>query len=623
MKILINGQEAVLKKGMSFQYVSENPLFTEAEDYTMEITFPMKDSPQNVLIFGPLHVKGVEVGTVKYSCEIITETFSKTGILVITEIGSSEVKGQFLEGMSASRFSNSGMESYIDELDYSSYDGTTGDASYVEEVMQDGWSPLVVWDSRLGEFLGQSKGIKDNYVLHIHLWRLMDIVAELCALNIDKSKLLAIPFFEKVVIANSTLDWRNCDDFFQGREPAGYPYYAARKEFMHLEKTLPHWTVREFFEEVGRFFGCFVISENNSISFIPFSSYLNSNDLRNINVLDEFIVNVGSTKESGFASLIKYKLPDECNPDNINICPQIEEHIDEVLRSDTASRDGYTPEHVANHPINMDNFLYYYPSKSLVKIGNEYVAITDVQTKDDFGYKFIKFEKLNQYGRLTDGEDLRIVPCPLEYKTKDKQFFPRNGATLDCTLVGAVAGRWEADADAIRRYYHKVPVVEAQYKETFTLLGGEYIDVDILRKEGYEALESHYDKLYVVLYNGNDIHGEGINTRKYEPVMGTVYASDYLESLEEEEDVIPYYKGLREYDYTLAPSDGSVLPYVSLPKLDEKKLYRYKFLEKSIPPVTSVFVIKGKKYACLRITAHFTVDGMSELLEGEFYEITG
>ena len=35
MKILVNGREAVLKANASFEYVSENPLFTEAEDYTI------------------------------------------------------------------------------------------------------------------------------------------------------------------------------------------------------------------------------------------------------------------------------------------------------------------------------------------------------------------------------------------------------------------------------------------------------------------------------------------------------------------------------------------------------------------------------------------------------------
>lgn len=58
-------------------------------------------------------------------------------------------------------------------------------------------------------------------------------------------------------------------------------------------------------------------------------------------------------------------------------------------------------------------------------------------------------------------------------------------------------------------------------------------------------------------------------------------------------------------------------------EVDESKLYRYKFLSKTLPDPKDIYVIKGKRYACLRLTAHFTVDGMSELIEGEFYEIVG
>ena len=620
-KIFINGQEAVLQSNASFEYVSENPLFTEAEDYTFEMPFPLKDCPRNISIFGPLHVKGVDISKVSYPCEIRTDAFSKVGILTITAVSEVEVKGQFLEGMSSSKFSDDGMNAYIDELDYSAYDGTTGDGMEIYyDIMREGWSPLVVWDSRLDEFFGQTKGIKDNYVMHVHLWKLMDIIAEICHLSLDKSKLESIPFFEKVVIANSTLNWRNCDDYYG--EDTGYPDYDGRKEFMHLEKTLPHWSVRQFFEEVGKYFGCFVEDVEGAVSFRPFSSYMDVTHRETIQVNDDFEIEVGSEDGSDFASLIRYKLPDNCNPDNLNMCPQVDEYMSEIRKSSYASEDGKTPEYVANHGINDSNFYgIYYPQKSLVKVGTQFVSVTDVQKMEGEAFHFIKFEKLNQYGNLLDGNELGIVPCTLEFKTKAKQYFPRSGAVLDCTLINSASGRWIADRNATRRYWHKVPVIDVQYKESFSDGNSEYIDADVLRKDGYDAIESHYDKLYVVIYNGGESHGMGINTRKYEPELGTVYPSEYMSSLGADDDVVQYYKGLKEYGNTLAPSDSSVSSYVSLPPLDESILYRFKFLGITIPSPTSIFLINGQRFACRRITAHFTVDGMSELLEGEFYRI--
>ena len=51
MILTINGKQATLKKGSSIEYVSENRIFTDADDYSMEIEPPRADCPQNIDIF--------------------------------------------------------------------------------------------------------------------------------------------------------------------------------------------------------------------------------------------------------------------------------------------------------------------------------------------------------------------------------------------------------------------------------------------------------------------------------------------------------------------------------------------------------------------------------------------
>ncbi|MBQ6166650.1 MAG: hypothetical protein IJK41_04355 [Muribaculaceae bacterium] len=46
MILTINGKLAALKKGSSIEYVSENRIFTDADDYSMEIELPLADCPQ-------------------------------------------------------------------------------------------------------------------------------------------------------------------------------------------------------------------------------------------------------------------------------------------------------------------------------------------------------------------------------------------------------------------------------------------------------------------------------------------------------------------------------------------------------------------------------------------------
>ena len=50
MIILINKQRAVLKKGTSFDFISENHYFTGADSYTLSITFPIKGCAENIAL---------------------------------------------------------------------------------------------------------------------------------------------------------------------------------------------------------------------------------------------------------------------------------------------------------------------------------------------------------------------------------------------------------------------------------------------------------------------------------------------------------------------------------------------------------------------------------------------
>jgi len=64
MILTINGKQAALKKGSSIEYVSENRIFTDADDYSMEIELPLVDCPQNLDIFGMITRKDVDTGEI-------------------------------------------------------------------------------------------------------------------------------------------------------------------------------------------------------------------------------------------------------------------------------------------------------------------------------------------------------------------------------------------------------------------------------------------------------------------------------------------------------------------------------------------------------------------------------
>ena len=117
ISLIINGREAALKKGASIEYVSENRIFTDADDYSMTIELPLARCQQNIDIFGMLTRKDIDADTIFFDAVLQDTNFYKRGAVVITGITQETVKVQFLEKRSYQNFYPHFDETYIDELD--------------------------------------------------------------------------------------------------------------------------------------------------------------------------------------------------------------------------------------------------------------------------------------------------------------------------------------------------------------------------------------------------------------------------------------------------------------------------------------------------------------------------
>ena len=121
MTILIDDKEAILKKGSSFDYISENRLFTGSDSYTLTMTFPLADCPQNRAIFGNIDRKDVAKDTTVYDCVLMHGSLYRSGVVTITEVTEKEVKTQFLEGRSAQNFERTFDNTFINEFEWGQY----------------------------------------------------------------------------------------------------------------------------------------------------------------------------------------------------------------------------------------------------------------------------------------------------------------------------------------------------------------------------------------------------------------------------------------------------------------------------------------------------------------------
>ena len=606
MRIYVNGEEAFLPANASFEYVSENPLFTQAEGYSLEITFPMKDCAGNIGIFGSLHVPGVDISTVTYPCEIRDSVFHKKGILTILSVSEREVKAQFLEGISRQNFASSIPDVYLTDLDFSAYDGSDRTQESVNRVNGLGWERLVVWDSNKDRPVyveEAAPGADSTYHTHIYLWHLVELVGKVCNMTIDTSVLDKIWIYRHAVVCNTM-------DGYIGTYPP-------------LSRVLPHWTVKEFFRQIGNFFGCIVAIDDytQAVSFRPCSmlSDASSGNLQAVTLLDDFSVELQDS-DNTYRGNVGFKLPDACNPDNRNMCAWLleKEYLYDTRYTNKSAFKKLISNAFSGMPVEVreirgDTTLYY-----LTDI-QQYAVITDrteVYIHNDQAagnlpdHLYAQFDIINQYGDFTEGEELGIAPCPIGIKSMWK--LP--------TLNG------EYDYDSPRGEYtrpYKFPVIEMIRDKKIDASNNDQSPttpvLDVL-SAGEENETEYYDKLWIVLHSGAmQVHGEHVNTRKYEPEVKEIYEYDTMVACEGEIPILT--TSWTEYPHTLSPADSSIQANARLPKVDESKLYRYKFLSRALPSSSDIYLIHGRKYACIRLTAHFTTRGMSELIEGEFYRI--
>ena len=160
MILTINGKQAALKKGSSIEYVSENRIFTDADDYSMEIELPLADCPQNLDIFGMITRKDVDTGDIFFDAVLQDTNFFKRGAVVITGITQESVKVQFLEKRSYQNFFPRFDETYIDELDYAQRTNTIGSLRSAD-VSRSITAPMALAQSQPQVIVQESKDLKE------------------------------------------------------------------------------------------------------------------------------------------------------------------------------------------------------------------------------------------------------------------------------------------------------------------------------------------------------------------------------------------------------------------------------------------------------------------------------
>lgn len=661
MEITINGQQAYLKKNTSFEYISENPLFTGSDSYTLTITFPLKDCPQNIRIFGHLHRQDVEKNKVVFDCDIRDKEFFKSGSIIITQISETEVKTQFLEGRSEQNFDDTFDDVYLNQLSLGYPDAeqrkpSTYDTYYAWRTGYPArnWVALPWVNNTSGNMQnavqkddnGNFQWVNDRYSVLTYQPFLMYILNKICEVMGYKGHFEEIlnSQFRHLLICNTLPSTWGAWDF---------------------AIALPHWSLTEFFEQLELLMGG-EFSINHKAKTISFEfSHKVAYKTKNVHiekVINKYQVEVARENKSEYlgATNLAYAENDNRFWAYQSCQWYVDEHKDEAIVFNTMSEliafarenkecgvktqttghgtsTGYTrgyPRNSEAHGMfyakDVDTYFIMWCYKSEL-VDSNYIYTLDTTYN---WYKYTnRLMPINLFGRrVADKEaedvELNIVPAWIDY-TDEKglclflecgemgsavewtQETDENGNTTGGFNPGSGGGEFGGGGRRVRNSGSSFGRGAADDDTDYN--SGALAQTrtgNAIAKGEQEKSDAYFDKLYVGFWSGRLV---GSTNRLPHPIVDKIEVTDDF-------NVIYSTFSLRINQVQEKDKDGVPLKYTY--NIDNKKKYTFSFLSDEIPDPRALFYIEGSKYVCEKITATFHEgSGKSQLLKGVFYKL--
>lgn len=604
MQIYVNNKLAALKKGTSFEYVSENRMFSGSDGYTLTITFPLKDCPENLAIFGHINRADVVAQKVIFDCEIRDRGFYKFGSITITEISESEVKTQFLEGRSEQNFDKTFDKVYINELDL----GSPTYRSISQITPSQAWNPnhsspdfvALPWvNDYSGNIQNKAEYIVDNAAQgrgHYE-WNTQDTTGlswQPYLLFITKKICEAVGYKA---------------DFAPWEESEEHKYLLICNTLPHawytpdFARALPHWTVEEYFEKLGLFLaGEFTIDHRaQRISFNFTKAVLNATKPVALeNVVEEHSTEVKVEEDQCEYSVMKNLVYKECDHDtwkyyscdwyikgnawNIERYDSMRQLLDanRIHRTWDGRRGrGYRP---------IDKILYAADCDAYFIIQTVSRKVTNIRSvagriRIFFEYT-CRLRPINLFGGriVNDDEDadqdeIEFVPVRID-DTEAKY-----GRCMFLSFSG----------------YDEDTGVEGEDESAYPFLLSQTDEA--IRAGEKEKKAEYYDRIYIGFWDGAY---QEWGKLPHPLVEDIVIADDW--------------SNFNFAHFSLRLNNRFTQDRVG-PAVEPTMKTTFKWLSDTIPDVRAMFLIRGKRYICEKITATFTENGMSQLLKGVFYPV--
>lgn len=635
--LYIEGREVALPSDISFQYNVENQFVTEAEGYSLSIEVPLFASG-NLDIFGMIHRMDADISRIRFDAQLITPQYCASGVAAVVGVSENSVKLQFLQGRSAQNFDLRLDETYVNELDLGecplnySHRGVTPYQAL--QSIDDGAVAVAL------PWVISSSG----QTIHNRLRKLDDSLVW----HPETTMISFMPYL--IVVAERICEAIGYEaDFTQWRE----------SEFRHLvlcnvmpeslrlhnfSYPLPHWTVSEFFSNIEFLLrGKFEINNTSGrISFRFETDILQEAGSVEIkDIIDDFSISLEADPEKEDRPEFLRNRGYESNSGqfwNLRSCDWYIRQRIATINEEPAGQSSATSLQASGSTsprrTNRPNPGWYYDT--MVDLTGEFKNIVRFLSRTPMMVHAQQFRfSTNLPGSGADAlfyaADINAFFClravrQIDYDDipqawKEKYDLQNNGVYYENWLYPVNDfGDYILDDrdDADRSDLNAVPVDvnvadglvaflpfsetsadddsdEMKQPESFSLI-----------MAGKKDRPQYYDKLYVGFWTG-------LRDASWDAGIYPLTSNFQI------------YKG---WNIELAPpgmslrlNDGRIYGSESLMATDFRKVYKISFLSDSIPDPSAIFLIRGKRYICRKLTTEFNASGMSRTIKGEFYRL--
>lgn len=645
MQLTINNQIAEIKKGTTIKLTRVNPYFADQGDYTLEVQLPLKGCPTNLAIFGPRNHPATtqypHIGE-QYTMQLIAPPLQLEGTATVTSITETEIKVQLKAGVKASPLNKD--TTYIDELPLgNAWDGFTSvqTASGVLSSGTDVRTQIEIFSSCIGQkFLRTTTPVRqaaygtygqtDAICLPIYS-STDDIIAnpanmtttELglssgATMSIDDITLAPCPYLLDITarifkcLGFTPRDWKQ---YTKNPLTRGI-YIANTRKTLQRAAILPHWTVKEYLNELQNLLGCVFTFSGRYVDMYTRQHYYaeNRKPITITQVSDAHTINISTDPEAETTANgnVDYDYP--------NISPMLR-LPDEVWQNATILPTA-TYEEAKNH---YDKLTDYYKKQSpnlyTVTPTNRAYAILINEFDSPILCEVDQFAPLMRTTNREQMTKLRITPANM--LVTDPHIATNNGQLKDATVD---TGHYPiiAVADTIltkSNVYSVNNAINPPDTDTTDTTTEAKDHIDIAWYDGENATYYHekvdFDNLKYEYYSLCPIaipYATSING----PRRITTLATQALTFPTPEGPFALTTKGPADTRATYG-NIGQLL--TTAPTIDTRIELQAQFTDAINPDPTQPYLIGSRRYACARLEITIDQNGIQPLKQAYLYEI--